>query len=128
MADKPVDGKFSLSYLLFGGGLSDWLRPFGDDARRVAVYGIIALVCIGLWVWIGPKKKPSGPINQPRHEQSVVVTPFAKVETIKLESKSENRQELPPCEKNWEVGIFGGGIYFDGKPGAFGGGELKRRF
>lgn len=99
MADKPAKG-FSLSYFLFGGGLTDWLRPFGDDARRLLIYGLI-----GCAIYVGVThffpRKPQGNVNTPEGNQSVVLTPGSKVDTITQHFSSTNEQKVEEKKRAW---------------------------
>lgn len=99
MAEKPTNG-FSLSYFLFGGGLADWLRPFGDDARRLLIYGLIGCaVYVGICHFF--PKKPQGNVNKPEGNQSVVVTPGAKVDQINQSFTSTNEQKVETPKRPW---------------------------
>jgi len=100
MATKPPDGKFSLSYFLFGGGLTDWLRPLGDDARRLLIYGIIACILyVGITHFF--PRKPQGNVNKPEGNQSVVLTPGSKVDHITQSFSSTNEQKVVEKRPWW---------------------------
>lgn len=101
MATKPADGKFSLTYFLFGGGLADWLRPLGDDARRLLIYGIIACILYVGFTHFFPRK-PQGNISKPDCDNTVVVTPGATVTGgIHLESRTDTSQKVENKRPWW---------------------------
>lgn len=101
MAEKPTDGKFHLGYFLFGGGLADWLRPLGDDFRRILVYGIIGCVLYVGVMWALPKKS-QGNISKPDNDNTVIVTPGATVTGgIHLESKVDTQQKVEDKKRAW---------------------------
>jgi hypothetical protein len=103
MPEKPVKG-FSLSYFLFGGGLADWLRPLGDDARRLLIYGLIGCV-----IYVGVThffpRKPQGNVNTPEGNQSVVLTPGTKVDHITQSFTSTNTQKVEEKKRPWFMPI-----------------------
>jgi len=99
MAEKPAKG-FSLSYFLFGGGLADWLRPFGDDARRLLIYGLVFCAVYVVWTHFFPAK-PQGNVNKPEGNQSVVLTPGSKVEHITQSFSATNTQKVEQKKRPW---------------------------
>jgi hypothetical protein len=107
MATKPDGNKFSLTYFLFGEGKTDWLRTLGDDARRLMIYGLVFLVVYFVWTTFFPRK-PQSNVNKP--EQTVVVTPGAKVNRI--EQTSTNIQKSNEKRPWWFpipfAEVFGG--------------------
>ena len=114
MATKPIDGRFSLSYFLFGGGLADWLRPLGDDWRRLVIYGVVGCIVYVIITHFFPAK-PQGNVNRPEANQSVTVMPFADVkQPITQTSTSTNTQKVENPKRSWWkpipfVQIYAGG-------------------
>lgn len=110
--------KFSLNYLLTGDGAKDWYKAWGSGIRLLITITILTLMGLGIWGiyrYFFPKPKPISQttnISMDKDNKGNV--------TIINKANSE--------EKLNEIGIFGGGIYFDDKPGGFAGIGLKRRF
>lgn len=105
MTTKPANGKFSLSYLLFGGGIADWLRPLGDDWRRLIVYGLVGCFVYVVFTHFFPAK-PQENISRPEANQSVNVMPFGKVQQpITQTSTSTTTQTVvnPKSKKIWWI-------------------------
>jgi hypothetical protein len=112
---------FDLKYLFTGDGIQDWWKALGYTWRIGVIVIIIVLFIAGgmaIWRFFNPAKSQN--VNKP------VAIALGKVEKGAIDQTST--QVMIEKEKAWEVGIGGGGIYYDEKTGVFGGGWIRKRF
>ena len=110
--------------------IKKWFSGFVDPTTwgKSVIYMIMIgfLLLAGFTVYKAFFAKTGGNTNKPAGSV-VTVLPGAKTGAITATSTSTNIQKTDDG-KNWEAGIFGGGIYYDDKPGAFGGLHVSRKF
>ena len=110
--------------------LGKWFSGFIDPVtwgKSVIYFVMIAfLILAGFTIYRAFFMKTGSNTNKPQGATAIVL-PGATTGAITQTTTSTNIQKTDDG-KNWEVGIFGGGIYFDDKPGGFAGVGLKRRF